>query len=239
MTPVLIIHYNTPTLTSALIRSVIRTTPGAAVTVFDNSDCRPLHPEDRSKVRYIDNTQAKVINFRSWLGCFPGKHPSTNNDYGSAKHTYTIQRCFDILPDGFILLDSDTLVKQDLTPLVNSDSVFTGDIHTSEEHHINIPRVLPYVCHINVPLCRRQGVNYYNPLYTWKLTSRKPNRFYDTGAWFLRSAVQKGAFFRTIRHEQYVEHLGAASWSSSGGFKDRERCFLEENERLWKSTPDS
>ena len=37
---VLIIHYNTPELTAAAIRSLWKHTPGARVTVFDNSDKR-------------------------------------------------------------------------------------------------------------------------------------------------------------------------------------------------------
>ena len=48
---VAIVHYNTPELTEAAIRSLWKNTPDAAVTVFDNSDRRRFRAMAPSQAR--------------------------------------------------------------------------------------------------------------------------------------------------------------------------------------------
>ena len=62
---VAIVHYNTPELTEAAIRSVWKHTPGCRITVFDNSDKREFRYKD--DVAVIDNTRGQIIDFEMML----------------------------------------------------------------------------------------------------------------------------------------------------------------------------
>ena len=51
---VCIVHYNTPVLTEAVIKSIRKRTPDVHITIFDNSDRYPFRKTD--DVDIIDNT---------------------------------------------------------------------------------------------------------------------------------------------------------------------------------------
>jgi len=224
---ILTVHFNTIELTEAMVRSVNKTTPNCKIYIFDNSDKKPFTAKF-DNVEIIDNTQGQIINFGKWLDSFPDKHSKDQSHYGSAKHAKSVDICFHLLPEGFILLDSDVLIKQDITPLWSDEHAWTGEEHLSQGHFINIPRVLPFVCHINVPLCVEYGVTYFHPQYMWKLTRVNPDRFYDTGAWFLQSSKEHKAPYRLIKHTDYVEHYGNGSWRDKNSGE-----WLEQHKSLW------
>ena len=50
-----------------------------------------------------------------------------------------------------------------------------------------IARLLPFLCFINAPECRRLGIHYYDPDRAWALMTGKVQngKHYDTGASFL------------------------------------------------------
>ena len=117
---VVIVHYNTPTLTAACIRSLEKHTHGTHIIVFDNSDKRPfvLTKELRGMdIEILDNTRGQLIDFKEWLKTFPDKEPSPGNDYGSAKHCYSVQWVMDHRKQPFMLMDSDVLIRKDIGPL--------------------------------------------------------------------------------------------------------------------------
>ena len=71
MRKVAIVHYNTPELTEAAIRSLWK--HGGRdyeITVFDNSDKRPFLKQ-MDGVKVIDNTHGQVINFDEELKKYP------------------------------------------------------------------------------------------------------------------------------------------------------------------------
>ena len=107
-----IIHFNTPELTRATIESVRKHTPGCRFTVFDNSDKRPFVP--MSGVKVFDNTKGQIIDFDAMLARYP-KRRSTMYYHASAKHIACVDYLFDVLTEGFVLLDSDVLVKADIS----------------------------------------------------------------------------------------------------------------------------
>lgn len=223
---ILIVHYNTPALTKAAVASIRKTTPGARVIIFDNSD---RNPYTGNGVDIIDNTRGQLVDWSSWLQRFSDRRPTTNN-HGSAKHCYSVDYCMRTLKEPFVLLDSDVLVKRDLWEIWNENCIFVGEIDNSSNHFINIPRVLPYCCFINTTMCLLQGVSYFHPHYCWKLTKENPARFYDTGAWFLRQCCEKWLWdkMRTIHYEDFVEHLGLGSYGS----KSVEE-WLDAHRELW------
>lgn len=223
---ILIVNYNTQELTECAIKSLNLHTPGCHIYVFDNSDRDPFVNYFRN-VSVIDNTKSQIINWRKWLRSYRQKYPYVGNNYGSAKHCKSVDLCFDIIPEGFILMDSDTLIKQDITPLWDDSCVASGKI-ICDQHSIVIPRLAPYLCYINVSMCREHGIWYFNAAYMWKLTRLKPNRFYDTGAWFLADIRGKRLPVKSVNIDDYATHLCSGSW------KDTDyRQWLENNIDLW------
>ena len=207
---ILIVHYNTPDLTEAAIRSVWKHTRDASITVFDNSDMKPLRPiED---VTIIDNTKGQILDFERMIDSFRNRMPS-GNGYGSAKHCYTVNYCMDLFNDGFILLDSDVLVKRDLSDLFDDTVVWIGEPHTTTKHPIKIPRLYPFCCFINTRMCSENGIHYFEADHMWQLSDSDKGKWYDTGAWFLEAS--QNLPHRMIRYKDYVEHYGGGSFKSN------------------------
>jgi hypothetical protein len=227
---ILTVHFNTPELTSALIKSINIFTQDAKIFVFDNSDQRPLFDEDKAKVTYFDNTKGQLIDFEKWLSQFPYRDASGNN-FGSAKHTKSIDYCFELIPDGFILLDSDILLTKDISIYWDQDYACSGEIRTTGKHRIGIPRLLPFICYINVPMCKQHNIRYCNPQYTWMLTKKDPDRFYDTGAWLIEDIRRNKLPIKTLLKNDYSVHYGKASWKN--GQKDPQIWWLNKYKYLW------
>ena len=111
-----IVHYNTPELTEAAILSLRKHTGTRYdVTVFYNSDKRPFKAKMQG-VKVIDNTKGKYIDFEAELAKFPNKcwDLAKKSNYGSAKHIMSVQKLWELLPGGFILMESDILLKDDI-----------------------------------------------------------------------------------------------------------------------------
>ena len=219
----LIVNYNTQELTDCAIRSLNKHTH-CKVYVFDNSDKEP-YMNDFANVEVIDNTKCQVIDWERWLREFPFKYHTTNN-WGSAKHTKSIDICFDLIHDGFLLMDSDILIKKDVSVFFD-EFVCSGKI-VEDRHFISIPRLAPYLCYINVPKCMEHGIRYFNPSYTWKLVNYSPNRWYDTGAWFLKDVEKKHLPIKKIDINDYMIHLRNGSWRGTDY-----KLWLQENKSLW------
>ena len=225
---VLTIHYNTPEMLEAMIKSLNKHTK-CHVYVFDNSDEKPF-VNTFDNVTVIDNTDRSVINFDEWLKRYPERKPRISN-YGSAKHCKSVNICFKYLPRGFVLMDSDVLVKRDISELWDDRYAWVGEPHLDTPKGVHVMRALPFLCYINVPMCRNAGVRYFNSSYMWWLTSESPNRWYDTGAWFYRSTLEKLLPFKKIKIGDYIEHFGHGSHATlNAGLSD----WLNENEELWK-----
>lgn len=231
----LIIHYNTPILTSATIRSLWKHTPQAKVTVFDNSDKEPFPIDEFPQVRYIDNTEGQIVNWDEWLLQFPNKQPCKENNYGSAKHCFSVEHCFDLFDDGFILMDSDILIKKDITPLCDVEKAFVGTIHCNTRNFgFHIDRLCPWLCWINTRIAKQHNIRYFNANNMWKLHVWQPNvtlnGCYDTGAWFLEQVINAKLPYTNIAIIDYIEHFRAASWRNFDYHKE----WLNFHKRLWE-----
>lgn len=224
---VLIVHYNTPRLTSAAIRSLLKHTADARVTVFDNSDKAPF-PVSDFDVDYIDNTHGQVIDWERWLSDYPSKL-TTYNNWGSAKHCQSIELCLGRFPDGVVLMDSDVLVLRDITPLIDDRYAWVGQLRPGYRTKQPGPfRVEPFLCYINTGLMRQHGIHYCDPGRIVHLTNKEPGRYYDTGASFWEDCTNAGLAGCNIPLEEYIIHLGSGSW------KDRPaEAWLNEHLELW------
>lgn len=226
---VVIVNYNTQRLTDCAIRSLNRHTPGCRVHVFDNSD-RETFVSTLGNVEVIDNTKGQVVDLQEMIESHPDRVPVPENAYGSARHCRSVEACLDLFPGGFLLLDSDILVKRDVSPFFDASCVWTGrlQMHTSR-FGVTLPRVLPYICYINVPMMRRHGVTYYDDDRMFALTDRKPDIGYDTGCWFYEECHRLGLPENHVNINDYILHLGHGSWLST-----HEEEWLEDNRRYWE-----
>ena len=224
---VCIVHYNTPLLTQCAIRSLWKHTPGVGVIVFDSSDREPFPKMEGVEV--IDNTRGQVIDFDKWLAQFPDKLP-TKNRWASAKHCYTVQWLINKRRNPFILMDSDVLIKQDISTFWDKSQAFVGEINPHyTKYRLTVDRVLPFLCFVNVPMMKQAGVSYFNYPKMYALTDARPDCAYDTGCWFLENVKSRRLPYRDISIDPYVVHFGHGSWKD--GPADE---WLEEHKDLWR-----
>ncbi len=214
---VCIVHFNTPELTRATIRSVWKHTPDAKITVFDNSDSIPFGHMDG--VTVLDNTNGQLIDFNAMICEYPNRKRSDNN-YGSAKHCRSVDYLMDLFEDGFLLLDSDVLVTNDVSCLFDWSVAWVGQSHVSGKHRINIDRLYPFCCFINSKLCKEFGIRYFDSNHMWQLAGDGIGGWYDTGAWFLHSA--RHLPHKRIKILDYIVHYGGGSFRKDKNITPKE-----------------
>ena len=169
---VAIVHFNTPELTEACIMSV-RKHGGMDyhITVFDNSDQRPFTAKMEG-VTVIDNTKGQVIDFNKVLAKYPKAQYGKVNNYGSDRHMMSVQKLWDIIDAPFLLLDSDVLIKQSVDFMFQDSQVAVGHVQMPQPgNNFKLGRLVPMVCYINVPLCRKYGLTYFDPERSWMIQS--------------------------------------------------------------------
>ena len=237
-----IINYNTPELAEACILS-IRKHGGKdyRVVVFDNSDERPFRVQ-MAGVEVIDNTKGQVINFDAMLAAFPDRDASIGCakgcDYGSAKHMMTVQKLWEMLPDGFVLVESDILLKRDIEEFFDPTHSVYGYWQKAQPHNpFNIGRMLPMLCWMNVPLLTKYGAKYFDPKRTYGLLPggrQNRNNWYDTGAVLLEDIIKNrpNLVGRHCDIRDYVVHFGSGSWKNNNLKAQAE--WLNQHRKLWE-----
>ena len=221
---VVIIHYNTPELTAGAIGSLLKNGGGPfRVVVFDNSDKRPFEPA--TNVTVIDNTRGQVIDFEKELAKFPDRDRgigcAKGCEFGSAKHMMTVQKLWELIPQGFVLMESDILIKKNIDEFFAEEYSVYGYCQKAQPHNpYGIGRMLPMLCWMNVPMLTREGARYFDPTRTYGLLPggrNNRNNWYDTGAVLLEDILRKRprlrGYHRDIR--EFVEHYGSASWKDN------------------------
>lgn len=224
---VVIVHYNTPKLTALTIRSLNKVTDDCNIYVFDNSDKEPFTC-CLPNVTIIDNTRGQVVDFDEMLAQHPDRM-ETRSNHGSAKHCKSVDCCLDMFNEGFLLVDSDVLVMRDVSSFFNDKYAWVGGVHCNTHRFgVEVLRVIPYLCYINVGMLREHGIRYYNPEKMWFLNNRKPDMFYDTGAWLYEVCEKKRLPHKTVVLSDYALHFRHGSWKE----KDAE-AWLNDNKKLW------
>lgn len=228
MINVLIVHYNTPELTEACIKSINKHTPGCKIFIFDNSDKRPFTAHF-DNVEIIDNTKEQKINFEEIINSFPNRKHTIDN-HGSAKHMLSVQYFFDIFNKPFVLIDSDILLKKDISALADNRFIWVGMIE-KQHYWFQIVRLAPYLLYINLPVCKQYGINFFKEHQIYKLDHTGP-LYYDTGASFFEQCNQAGLPAYNLNINDYMIHFGGGSLTSIG--KRDWKVWLEENKELWE-----
>ena len=236
---VAIIHYNTPELTMAAIGSLLKNGGGPfRVVVFDNSDTRPF--EGATNVQVFDNTKGQIIDFEKELEKYPERDRSIGCakgcEFGSVKHMMTVQKLWELLPQGFVLMESDILIKKNIDEFFNEQYSVYGYCQKAQPHNpFGIGRMLPMLCWMNVPMLTREGARYFDPTRTYGLLPggrANRNNWYDTGAVLLEDILTKRprlkGYHRDIR--EFVEHYGSGSWK--GNDLAQQMAWLEQHKNL-------
>jgi hypothetical protein len=254
-----IIHFNTPELTEACIMSIRKHGCDWPVVVFDNSaditapagtngndpkeetviKARPFRQKMKG-VKVIDNTKGQVIDFEQFLSLYPDRNPQVgvykSSVWGSAKHIVTVQKLWELLPDGFILVESDTLVKRDITELWKEQYSFCGYVQRNQNgNRFKVPRILPMLCYMNVPKLTKEGARYFDPDRCWglKADANLRGNWFDTGACLLDDVLRMRPRLKGLHVDirLFIEHYGGGSWHQ--GDLQRQSAWLKQHEALW------
>lgn len=248
-----IINFNTPELTEACIMSIRKQGCDWPVVVFDNSrevtypagEGMPerlieAHPFKRKMkgVKIIDNTHGQVIDFDAALAAFPDKHKlhAEVNGWGSDCHMMTVEKLFELLPDGFLLVESDVLVRQDITVMWREEYSFTAYVQKQQRgNKFGRGRILPMLCYLNVPKFKAEGVHYFDPDRSWMLHKGEdnPQNWYDTGASLLEDVLAHRPRLKGLHVDirPMVVHLGGGSYKTLKGQAE----WLQQHNALWET----
>ena len=238
---VCIIHYNTPVLTAHLVKSINKHTPGTKIYIFDNSDKTPFI-NSFNNVTVFDNTRGQIINFDQWLKKYPNREKSGGkaNNWGSAKHAYSVEKCMELIKEPFVLFDSDVLVKKDFSILFDEIVCYKGEVIHQPGTNRKIKRVLPFICFINTPMCKTKGIHYFDENYMHGLRFKGNSDNYDTGGALYILTEQKKGLHREIKTSDYIVHYGNGSWVSAAEKIKKPKhmpvgVWLEKYKDYWKT----
>lgn len=236
---IVIIHYNTPYLTECLVRSINLFVKDANIYIFDNSDSKPFTAQF-DNVTVFDNTNGQIINFDKWLEKYPNRMKSSGklNKWASAKHCYSVEKCMELIEDNFILLDSDVLLKKDISELFDENVGCCAEVIT--QPRFNVQRILPYICFINNKLCKEKDVHFFDENEMYGLYKNASGEKYDTGASFFHHMTEKELEIKSIFVNDYVVHYKAGSWAPAARkyhhYKQiRQDEWLKRNKMYWTS----
>lgn len=236
---VAIVHFNTPELTEAAILSLRKQTGMRYdVTILDNSDKRPFTAK-MDGVKVVDNTKGQVIDFEKELAKYPNKcwELAHKSNYGSAKHIMSVQKLWELIPDGFILMESDILLTKNINFLWDEQYAACGKVQWFRNRTKERDRLLPFLCYLNVPLLTVNGARYFDPARCWSLSPGGMNNianWYDTGASLLEDIVKTkpqlvARLYRDLDH--YYIHYTGGSWRQSD--LENQKAWLEANKAMW------
>ena len=243
---VAIIHYNTPELTMAAIGSLLKNGGGPfRVVVFDNSDTRPF--EGATNVQVFDNTKGQIIDFDKELEKYPERDRSIGCakgcEFGSVKHMMTVQKLWELLPQGFVLMESDILIKKNIDEFFREEYSVYGYCQKAQPHNpFGIGRMLPMLCWMNVPMLTREGAKYFDPTRTYGLLHggrQNRNNWYDTGAVLLEDILTKRPRLKGYHCDirEFVEHYGSGSWAKND--LSQQMAWLEQHKNLLPTADDN
>lgn len=197
--------------------------PESTIYIFDNSDKDKFTYRQENLV-YFDNTNGQIINFTEWLKNYPDRQQPCY----SPKHAYTIQKIMDILNKPFILLDSDVLLKRDISELYDENYAFIGEEKTGRS-----PRILPFLCFLNPKKLKECRVKYFDGE---KMLNLQRGVKFDTGyPIFVKKDILP---HKLIKNDDYIVHYRGGSYDEKvfnilhkGQIGKKE--WIEQYKELW------
>lgn len=236
---VAIVHYNTPVLTEAAIKS-LRKHGGEdyKVVILDNSDRLPFTKKMKG-VRVLNNRNGQLFDFDKELAKFPDKNPlhAQCNNWGSARHIMSVQYLWSVLKDGFLLMESDILLRKNIDFMFQDGECCVGHVQQHQPgNRFGIGRLMPLLCWINVPLCEKGGARYYDSERCWQLYPEEEDKrnWYDTGASFLEDirTLKPQCHGKAIDIRPLMVHYQSGSWMRNS--ESNQKAWLDIYRNLWE-----
>ena len=255
-----IVHFNTPKLTEACVRSIRKQGFEGRVVIFENSrswvtregekiEAQPYPiaetTDKKAKkrmgvgdVEIIDNSKGQLVDFDAELAKYKKDKDqgySKGCNFGSVKHMLSVEWLLQNMEEPFVLADSDILLKAPIDDMFDETVTAIG-MTDGGMNVYGIARLLPFLCFINAPECRRLGIHYFDPDRAWALLSDKKlyGKHYDTGASFNEDLKQcPQAKVRHIDINARMVHMGSGSWL----WKHKTDGWLAANAWLWQESP--
>jgi hypothetical protein len=195
--------------------SLRRHHPNDTVIVFDNSNKYPLGLNQLVDT-LLDNTQGQLIDFNEFLVKFPyrdiDRQVKSGVNFGSAKHSLSIQYLCNYIEDEFVLLDSDILLKRPIDFVDNQYACVCEPYKNIDGSKL---RCSPMLCYLNVKKLRELDVSYFDSNRMLGLNTLNPTSMtYDTGSSLYEDLIKLN-MIKTISMNDYIEHYGNGSWSIS------------------------
>jgi hypothetical protein len=189
-------------------------------------------------VEVLDNTKGQIIDFKAELEKFPERNIQIGGGearWPSAKHMLSVQKLWELLPDGFILVESDILVKKDIRVLWDERYAAVGG--RQAVGGLQAPRLLPMLCYLNVPLLVKNGAKYFDDKRTFGLFADPKDRknWYDTGAVVLEDIVKTKPQLVAMIYSHitnFYEHYRHGSWR--GNDMQAQQKWLDQYRHLWQ-----
>ena len=233
-----IIHFNTPELTVACIHSIRKHGCFWPITIFDNSNERPF-TKKMAGVTILDNTKGQIVDFKAELDKFPDKNIQIGGysaEWPSTKHMLSVQKLWELLPDGFILVER--------YPGKERTSAYCGMRIRSRgwSPGCRWPSGPSPVADALLSECARaggaNGAKYFDPKRTFGLLAdgKDRNNWYDTGGAVVLEDIVKtkpqlvALLYTHITH--FYEHYRHGSWRANN--VQAQKNWLEQNRQLWK-----
>ena len=230
-------------MTDALIESINKhVSSDVRIYIFDNSDKTPF-VNKYENVTVFDNTTNKIINFNEILKNYPNRHKSFGrySNFASFKHCISVNKCYELINDNFILLDSDVLLKKDISEIYDEKYIFTAEVRDWSWNISGIrgnqypvyKRAMPFICFINVRKCHELNITFFDDKHMVGLYNPNINAdSYDTGAWFFEQCKQYD--YREIKYDDYIVHFGGGSYMYRGKVeKISQREWLQKYSSLY------
>ena len=229
-----IIHYNTPYATECLIKSINKFTPNSNIYILDNSDSEPFTYK-QNNLTVFDNTNGQIINFDNIIKKYPNNDIGKGNNWASCKHCMSVEKMFELINDNFILMDSDILLKKDISHFYQKDKIIVGEIE------LNKQRFAPYLCFINVNKCKDLNLHYFNENFMFGLGI---NNFinnnkciYDTGTYFYQQIISNKYEVSQLTLSNFMEHYRSGSWNNKQiNHTNTLKQWVDLNKNLWSDT---
>ena len=236
-----IIHFNTPILTRCLVRSINKYTPGTNIYIFDNSDKEPF-VNFFDNVTVFDNTHGQFVDFDKELEKYPlrVKSRGKTNNYGSAKHAMSIQKCIELIGEDFVLLDSDVLLKRDISPVWNENYVWVAGVEDWQNKTLvgakKRKRICPFLLYMNVRKMTELGITFYDDTHMLGLNNGPKCEEYETGVWMYETTPKNKR--KVINYSDYIVHFRAGSWLEDARTKQHYKQispfkWLERHKDKW------
>lgn len=236
----IVVNFNTSKLVNCLIQSIYKNIRSFNynIVVFDNSDISKFRLDKEISrlgldIKIYDNTEEQLIEFRPLIEKYTvDKEIGKGNNYGSFKHTVTIDYMLTKIPEvknNVILCDSDILIYKDID-FIDETKISVGSIIPIADGRNE--RIAPFLQYVNKKMMNEKRIRYFDRKTAYGCIKNNP--YTDTGYSILKKITDNNLPFSNINIFKYCVHLGSASFKDKEN--ERKNAFINKHEGLFDNS---